>query len=96
MRGTEPVDGLLVVAIDGLPLRSAPGYVDLLLLALLAMLAPLTRWRLPLVAVGAVCDVFDALLSPRPRAGRTWTPRWSTCSCRLRRSFTASGSVRRT
>jgi response regulator RpfG family c-di-GMP phosphodiesterase len=47
-------------ALNGLPLRSAPVGVDILLLALLAMLAPLTRWRLPLGAVGAVTVVAAA------------------------------------
>jgi HD-GYP domain-containing protein (c-di-GMP phosphodiesterase class II) len=54
MPGAEVQANAIWTALQGLPLRSAPRGVDLLLLILLAMLAPLTRWRLPLGAVGAV------------------------------------------
>ena len=54
MPGAEVQANAIWTALHGLPLRSAPVGVDILLLALLAMLAPLTRWRLPLGAVGAV------------------------------------------
>jgi HD-GYP domain-containing protein (c-di-GMP phosphodiesterase class II) len=53
MPGAEVQANAIWTALNGLPLRSAPVGVDLLLVALLAMLAPLTRWRLPLGAVGA-------------------------------------------
>ena len=52
MAGAEVQASAIWTALHGLPLRSAPVGVDILLLALLAMLAPLTRWRLPLGAVG--------------------------------------------
>jgi CHASE2 domain-containing sensor protein len=54
MPGAEVQANAISTALDGLPLRSAPPAVDLLILVLLAMLAPLARWRLPLGAVGAV------------------------------------------
>jgi CHASE2 domain-containing sensor protein len=54
MPGAEVQASAIWTALHGLPLRSAPIGVDILLLALLAMLAPLTRWRLPLGAVGVV------------------------------------------
>jgi HD-GYP domain-containing protein (c-di-GMP phosphodiesterase class II) len=54
MAGAEVQANAIWTALHGLPLRSAPVGVDILLLALLAMLAPLTRWRLPLGVVGAV------------------------------------------
>jgi HD-GYP domain-containing protein (c-di-GMP phosphodiesterase class II) len=54
MPGAEVQANAIWTALNGLPLRSAPLGVDLLLLGLLAMLAPLTRWRLPLGVVGAV------------------------------------------
>jgi HD-GYP domain-containing protein (c-di-GMP phosphodiesterase class II) len=54
MPGAEVQANAIWTALNGLPLRSAPVGVDILLLALLAMLAPLTRWRLPLGVVGAV------------------------------------------
>src|SRR5215217_4532313 len=91
MPGAEVQANAIWTAMHGLPLRSAPPWVDIVVLALLAGIAPFTRWRLQLVAVGAmtvvagagpeglrgdqiplaaricsVCDVFDALLSPRP------------------------------
>ncbi len=53
MPGAEVQANAIWTALNGLPLRSAPRSIDLLLLVLLAMLAPLTRWRLPLGAVGA-------------------------------------------
>jgi len=54
MPGAEVQANAIWTALNGLPLRSAPPWVDILLLVLLAMLAPLTRWRLPLGVVGAV------------------------------------------
>jgi CHASE2 domain-containing sensor protein len=54
MPGAEVQANAIWTALHGLPLRSAPLGVDLALLALLAMLAPLARWRLPLGVVGAV------------------------------------------
>jgi CHASE2 domain-containing sensor protein len=60
MPGAEVQANAIWTALHGLPLRSVPVGVDILLLALLAMLAPLTRWRLPLGAVGAVTVVAGA------------------------------------
>ena len=57
MPGAEVQANAIWTALQGLPLRSAPIGVDILLLVLLAMLAPLTRWRLPLGVVGAVTVV---------------------------------------
>ena len=54
MAGAEVQANAIWTAMRDLPLRSAPGYLDLLLLAFLALLAPLARWRLPLGAVSAV------------------------------------------
>jgi HD-GYP domain-containing protein (c-di-GMP phosphodiesterase class II) len=54
MPGAEVQANAIWTALNGLPLRSASVGVDILLLVLLAMLAPLTRWRLPLGVVGAV------------------------------------------
>jgi CHASE2 domain-containing sensor protein len=54
MPGAEVQANAIWSALDGLPLRSATPAINLLVLALLAMLAPLARWRLPLGAVGAV------------------------------------------
>jgi response regulator RpfG family c-di-GMP phosphodiesterase len=54
MAGAEVQANAVWTALRDLPLRSAPPAVDLLLLALMALLAPLARWRLPLAAVGAV------------------------------------------
>jgi CHASE2 domain-containing sensor protein len=54
MPGAEVQANAIWTALHGLPLRSAPLAVDLALLALLALLAPLTRWRLGLGVVGAV------------------------------------------
>jgi response regulator RpfG family c-di-GMP phosphodiesterase len=54
MAGAEVQANAIWTALHGLPLRSAPTGVDILLLALLALLAPLMRWRLPLGAVGAL------------------------------------------
>ena len=54
MPGAEVQASAIWTALHGLPLRSAPVGVDIVLLVLLAMLAPLTRWRLPLGVVGAV------------------------------------------
>jgi HD-GYP domain-containing protein (c-di-GMP phosphodiesterase class II) len=54
MPGAEVQANAIWSALNGLPLHSAPPAVDLLILVLLAMLAPLARWRLPLGVVGAV------------------------------------------
>jgi HD-GYP domain-containing protein (c-di-GMP phosphodiesterase class II) len=54
MAGAEVQANAIWTALHDLPLRSAPTGVDILLLALLALLAPLMRWRLPLGAVGAL------------------------------------------
>ena len=54
MAGAEVQANAIWTAVHGLPLRSAPPWVDLLVLALLAMLPPLVRWRLPLGVVGAL------------------------------------------
>jgi response regulator RpfG family c-di-GMP phosphodiesterase len=53
MAGAEVQANAIWTALHGLPLRSAPPWVDMLLLALLAGIAPFVRWRLQLVAVGA-------------------------------------------
>jgi len=60
MAGAEVQANAIWTAVDGLPLRSAPTSLDLLLLALLAMVAPLARWRLPLGAVGAATALVGA------------------------------------
>src|SRR5215210_6376782 len=60
MAGAEVQANAIWTALNGLPLRSAPVGVDILLLVLLALLAPLTRWRLPLGAVGVVTVVAGA------------------------------------
>jgi CHASE2 domain-containing sensor protein len=52
MAGAEVQANAIWTALHGLPLRSAPPWVDLLILAVLAMLPPLVRWRLPLGVVG--------------------------------------------
>jgi CHASE2 domain-containing sensor protein len=54
MPGAEVQANAIWTALDGLPLRSTTPAVNLLILALLAMLPLLARWRLPLGAVGAV------------------------------------------
>jgi HD-GYP domain-containing protein (c-di-GMP phosphodiesterase class II) len=54
MAGAEVQANAIWTALHGLPLRSAPPWVDLLILAVLAMLPPLVRWRLPLGVVGAL------------------------------------------
>ena len=66
------------------PLRAA--WVDLLVLALLAMLPPLVRWRLPLGVVGVLTVVAGAafLVPPRwpsrPARSSTWPRRSSRSS----------------
>jgi HD-GYP domain-containing protein (c-di-GMP phosphodiesterase class II) len=60
MAGAEVQANAIWTALHGLPLRSAPPWVDLLILALLAMFPPLVRWRLPLGAVGALTVVAGA------------------------------------
>jgi CHASE2 domain-containing sensor protein len=54
MPGAEVQANAIWTALDGLPLRSAPPGLNLFILAVLAMLPPLARWRLPLGAVGVV------------------------------------------
>jgi CHASE2 domain-containing sensor protein len=51
MAGAEVQANAIWTALDGLPLRSAAPALNLAILILLAMLAPLARWRLPLGAV---------------------------------------------
>jgi HD-GYP domain-containing protein (c-di-GMP phosphodiesterase class II) len=60
MAGAEVQANAIWTALHGLPLRSAPPAVDLLILILLAMLPPLVRWRLPLGVVGALTVVAGA------------------------------------
>jgi CHASE2 domain-containing sensor protein len=54
MAGAEVQANAIWTALGGLPLRSAPLGLNLAILVLLAMLAPLARWRLPLGAVSGV------------------------------------------
>ena len=54
MPGAEVQANAIWTALDGLPLRSAAPALNLAILVLLAMLAPLARWRLPLGAVSGV------------------------------------------
>ena len=54
MAGAEVQANAIWTALDDLPLRSVPPWVDLLILVALGTLAPLARWRLPLGLVGAV------------------------------------------
>ena len=60
MPGAEVQANAIWTALNGLPLRSAPPAIDLLVLALLAMLPPLVRWRLPLGAVSVLTVVAGA------------------------------------
>jgi CHASE2 domain-containing sensor protein len=60
MPGAEVQANAIWTALHGLPLRSAPPWIDLLILALLAMLPPLVRWRLPLGAVSVLTVVAGA------------------------------------
>ena len=60
MAGAEVQANAIWTAMQGLPLRSAPPWVDLLVLVLLAVLPPLVRWRLPLGVVGALTVVAGA------------------------------------
>jgi CHASE2 domain-containing sensor protein len=53
MPGAEVQANAIWTALEGLPLRSAPPGLNLVILVLLALLPPLVRWRLPLGAVGA-------------------------------------------
>jgi CHASE2 domain-containing sensor protein len=54
MPGAEVQANAIWTALDGLPLRSGAPALNLAILVLLAMLAPLARWRLPLGAVSGV------------------------------------------
>jgi CHASE2 domain-containing sensor protein len=54
MPGAEVQANAIWTAMRGLPLRSAPWWLDILSLALLALVPAVTRWRLQLVAVGAM------------------------------------------
>jgi HD-GYP domain-containing protein (c-di-GMP phosphodiesterase class II) len=54
MAGAEVQANAIWTAMNGLPLRSAPWWANLTLLILLALVPALTRWRLQLVAVGAM------------------------------------------
>jgi response regulator RpfG family c-di-GMP phosphodiesterase len=60
MPGAEVQANAIWTALNGLPLRSAPPAIDLLILALLAMLPPLVRGRLPLGAVSVLTVVAGA------------------------------------
>jgi CHASE2 domain-containing sensor protein len=60
MAGAEVQANAIWTALQGLPLRSAPPWVDLLILALMATLPPLVRWRLPLGVVGIATVVAGA------------------------------------
>jgi CHASE2 domain-containing sensor protein len=60
MPGAEVQANAIWTAVDGLPLRSTAPAFNLLILALLAMLPPLARWRLPLGAVSAVTVLVGA------------------------------------
>src|SRR4051794_3568027 len=60
MAGAEVQANAIWTALHGLPLRSAPPWVDLLILVALAILPPLVRWRLPLGVVGALTVVAGA------------------------------------
>jgi CHASE2 domain-containing sensor protein len=61
MAGAEVQANAIWTALHGLPLRSAPPAVDLLILILLAILPLLVRWRLPLGVVGALTVVAGAV-----------------------------------
>ena len=54
MAGAEVQANAIWTALAGLPLRSGVPALNLAILVLLAMLAPLARWRLPLGAVSGV------------------------------------------
>ena len=54
MPGAEVQANAIWTALDGLPLRSGAPALNFAILVLLAMLAPLARWRLPLGAVSGV------------------------------------------
>jgi len=54
MAGAEVQANAIWTALGDLPLRSGAPLLNLAILALLAMLAPLARWRLPLGAVSCV------------------------------------------
>jgi HD-GYP domain-containing protein (c-di-GMP phosphodiesterase class II) len=54
MAGAEVQANAIWTALGGLPLRSAPSLLNLAILILLAILAPLARWRLPVGAVSCV------------------------------------------
>jgi len=60
MPGAEVQANAIWTALNGLPLRSASPAIDLLILALLGMLPPLVRWRLPLGAVSVLTVVAGA------------------------------------
>ena len=53
MAGAEVQANAIWTAMNGLPLRATPWWVNLLTLVLMALVPTLTRWRLQLVAVGA-------------------------------------------
>src|SRR3954454_6163248 len=60
MAGAEVQANAIWTALHGLPLRSAPPVLDLLILVLLGMLPPLARWRLPLGRVGLATVIAGA------------------------------------
>jgi CHASE2 domain-containing sensor protein len=61
MAGAEVQANAIWTAINGLPLRSAPWWVNVACLILLAMVPAVTRWRFELVAVGLITAVAAAL-----------------------------------
>jgi HD-GYP domain-containing protein (c-di-GMP phosphodiesterase class II) len=61
MAGAEVQANAIWTALGGLPLRSAAPLLNLAILILLAMLAPLARWRLPVGAVSCVTVLAGAL-----------------------------------
>ena len=83
MAGAEVQANAIWTALHGLPLRSAPPWVDLLVLvAARRCCPPLVRWRLPLGAVGAAHRASPARPSSsapsspsRPARSSTWPRR---------------------
>jgi HD-GYP domain-containing protein (c-di-GMP phosphodiesterase class II) len=60
MPGAEVQANAIWTAMRGLPLRAAPWWVDIVSLLLLALVPAVTRWRLHLVAVGAMTVLASA------------------------------------
>ncbi|HYI36547.1 MAG TPA: CHASE2 domain-containing protein [Thermoleophilaceae bacterium] len=61
MAGAEVQANAIWTALHGAPLRSAPGWLSLVLIALLALVAPVAGWRLP--GLGALAVVVGAGLA---------------------------------